>query len=195
MAGQLHGNLPLAIFRGLERKSAGRQGIFQAHSHHTAVRPVSYPPDILEIGLQQIPAWSNFCGIGGTNVRRAKRQLNRGRGDPKGCERHLAVPPVQMFQFLRVVGAVVHVLAQVGVGGNAGNLDAASGGAHNVCVLRDHRVGWIKARKNNTRVHLKFLKCVLRDFRKFTHLVSFQLNVRYSAVMLMYRRLMAGSFS
>src|SRR5699024_3369866 len=88
VAGQLHGNLPLAIFRGLKRESAGGKSIFQAHSDHASVRTVTNPPNVLEIGLQQIPAGSNFGGIGRTDVRRTKRQLNSGRGGPKGCERH-----------------------------------------------------------------------------------------------------------
>ena len=139
MAGQLHRDLALAIFGGLERKSAGRQSIFQAHSHHTAVCPITNPPDVLEVGLQQVPSRRDFRGIGGADVRRSKSQLDCLRRRAKSRKAHGTFPGVQVLQLHHIDGAVVHVLAHVGVGRNAGNLDAASSGAHNIRIFRSVR--------------------------------------------------------
>ena len=74
-----------------------------------------------------------------------------------------------MFQFFGVGGAVVYILTQIGIGRNAGNGNASSGGAHDVRIIWGFNGAGRKFFEQDTSVKLHRFKGVLRDNGKLTH--------------------------
>nr|DAD84721.1 MAG TPA: hypothetical protein [Siphoviridae sp. ctqED62] len=156
MTGQFHGQLSLAVFGGLQTETAGRKDVFQAHSGHPLFAHIANPPDFVrEIGVCK----GRFGGdlIGGYRCR-AKRQFDHLGRHGHGGKAHFAIPTVKGFQLLCVVGNVVHVLPIIGVGSDAGSLNAARGGANDSAVSRGGRGSRVKSIQNHTSAPLNIFE-------------------------------------
>lgn len=107
MAGQLHRNVALAVLGGFKRETASRQRILDLHSHSATVSTVPDPPQVAEIRLFEVSTGRDLGLVTGVNIGGTQSQLDCLRGGAKRREGNLAAPTGELFQLLRVVGAVV----------------------------------------------------------------------------------------
>nr|DAG60015.1 MAG TPA: hypothetical protein [Caudoviricetes sp.] len=175
VAGQLYRELALAVFGRLQAKTAGGQRIFDLDCHATAVRTVAYPPQVCKVSLLQVAPGGDGVLLARAcvaDVSSTQRKLDGVCAQAQAGKGQLALPAVQMLQLLHVDGAVVHVLTQVAVCGNTSGVDAACGCADDVLVSGRSRRGGSKLFQQHTRIQLQPRKGILRDYGKFTHLIT-----------------------
>ena len=165
MPGQFYGDLTFSVLRGLDREAASGQGVLQLNSNEAAVRSVANPPDVAEVRLLQFRSGHDLRGIRSIDISRTERQFDGFRACTERCERHGARPSIEVLQFLHVIRAVVHILAEIGIFSGTGCVNAASGCADDVfiCYSRACRV---ECFQQNPCVHLHFFKSRLRNDRK-----------------------------
>nr|DAK10041.1 MAG TPA: hypothetical protein [Caudoviricetes sp.] len=175
MASQLNRQLALSIFGCLQAKTASRQCIFYLDCHTATICAVTDPPKISKIALLQVSARCNnviFACSGAGNVSRAQCQLNSVCIHAQAGKGHLALPTIQMLQLLHVVRAVVDIFTKITVSGHTSGINAASGSADNICIIRCSGRGRCEFFQQNTSVHLQAIKSFLRNNGKFTHIFT-----------------------